>query len=105
MACKIKRQLDVGCRLCKRAREQPGASFENLPEETYGHINSTFCDRMATTITAAYHFIWRPLYASVQAAQTPASVLRFVTPDEESSPMMNTLWQGSSLNRDADDNR
>jgi len=46
---------------------------------------------MATTVTAAYHFIWRYLYASMQAAQTPASKLRFVTPDKESS--MNTLWQ------------
>ena len=31
------------------------------------------------------------MYASMQAAQTPASKLRFVTPDNESS--MNTLWQ------------
>ena len=31
------------------------------------------------------------LYASMQAAQTPASKLRFVTPHNESS--MNTLWQ------------
>jgi len=31
------------------------------------------------------------LYASMQAAQTPASKLRFVTPDKQSS--MNTLWQ------------
>ena len=59
--------------------------------ETYGHINSAFCDGMATTVTAAHHFIWRHLYASIQAAQTPASELRFVTPDKESS--MNTLWQ------------
>jgi len=71
--------------LCKRAREQRGASTENLPEETYGHINSAFCDGMATTVTAARHFIW-----SMQAAQTPTSKLRFVTPDKES---MSTLWQ------------
>ena len=62
-----------------------------MPEETYGHINSALYDGMATTVTAAYHFIWRYLYASMQAAQTPASKLRFVTPDKESS--MNTLWQ------------
>ena len=62
-----------------------------MPEETYGHINSDFCDGMATTVTAAHHFIWRHLYASMQAAQTPASKLRFVTPDKESS--MDTLWQ------------
>ena len=37
---KIKQRSDVSCRLCKRAREQRGASTENLPEETYGHINS-----------------------------------------------------------------
>jgi len=28
---------------------------------------------MATTVTAAQHFMWRHLYASMQAAQTPAS--------------------------------
>jgi len=64
---------------------------ENLPEETYRHINSAFCDGMATTVTAAHHFIWRHLYASMQAAQTPMSKLWFVTPDKESS--MSTLWQ------------
>ena len=62
-----------------------------MPEETYGHINSAFYDGMATTVTAAHHFIWRHLYASIQAAQTPTSKLRFVTPDKESS--MSTLWQ------------
>ena len=62
---KIKQRLDVSCRLCKRAREQRGTSTENLPEETYGHINSAFCGRMATTVAAAHHFIWRHLYASM----------------------------------------
>ena len=88
---KIKKRSDVKCRLCKRAREQRGASIENLQEETYGHINSDFCDGMVTTVTAAHHFIWRHLYASMQAAQKPASKLRFVTPYKESS--MNTLCQ------------
>jgi len=46
---------------------------------------------MATTVTAVHHFIWRHLYASMQAAQTPASKVRFATPDKESS--MNMLWQ------------
>jgi len=87
----IKQRSDVSCRLCKWAREQRGASTENLPEQTYGHINSAFCDGMATTVTAVHHFIWRHLYASMQAAQTPTSKLRFVTPDKESS--MSTLWQ------------
>jgi len=88
---KIKLRLDLSCRLCKRAREQHGASTGNLPEKTYGHINSALCDGMATTVTAAHHVIWRQLYASMQAAQTPMSKLRFVTPDKESS--MGTLWQ------------
>ena len=78
---KPKWRSDVGCRLCKRAREQRGASSEHLPEETYGHINSAFCDGMATTVTAAHPFIWRHLYASMQAAQTPAKKLWSVTPD------------------------
>ena len=90
---KIKQRSDVSCRLCKRAREQRGVSTENLLEETYGHINSAFCDGVATTVTAAHHsgFIWRHLYASMQAAQTTTSKIRFVTPDKESS--MSTLWQ------------
>ena len=60
-----------------------------MPEKTYGHINSAFCN--GTTVTAAHHFILRYLNASIQAAQTPMSKLRFVTPDKESS--MSTLWQ------------
>jgi len=88
---KIKQRSDVGRRLCKGVREQRGASTENLPDETYWHINSAFCDGMATTVMAAHYFIWRHLYASMQAAQTPANKLKFVTPDKESS--MNTLWQ------------
>jgi len=88
---KNKQRSDVNCRLCKRAREQRGASTENLPGETYGQINSAFCNGMATTVTAVHHFILRHLYASIQAAQTPTSQLRFVTSDKESS--MSTLWQ------------
>jgi len=45
---KIKQRSDVSCRLCKRAREQRGTSTENLPEETYRHINSAFCDGMTS---------------------------------------------------------
>jgi len=74
-------------------REQCGASTENLPEETYGHINSAFCHGMATTVTAAHDFIRRHLYASMQATQTPASKLRFVTLDTESGMNRGTLWQ------------
>jgi len=55
--------------------------------------SSSFCDGMGTTVTAAHHFIWRYLYASMQAAQTPASKLRFVTRDKETRSSMNTLWQ------------
>jgi len=88
---KIKQRSDAGCRLCKRAREQRGASTEKLPEETYGHINIAFCDGMVTIVTAARHFIWRHLYDSMQATQTPASKLRFVAPDKGNS--VNTLWQ------------
>ena len=89
---KIKQRSDVSCRLCKRAREQRGASTENLPEETCGHINSALCDGMATTVTAAHHFIWWRLYASMQAAQTPASKLKFVTPDQETD-----IWGAQQL--------
>jgi len=53
----IKQRSAVSCTLCKRARGKHGASTENLLEETYVHINSAFCDGMATTVTAAHHFI------------------------------------------------
>ena len=46
---------------------------------------------MASTVTAAHYSLWRHLYASMQAAQTPTSKLRFVTTDKESR--MSTLWQ------------
>jgi len=82
---KFKWQSDVGCRLCKHAPEQRGASTEHLPKETYRHINNAFCDRMATTVTVAHHFIWRHLYASMQAAQIPTSKLKFITPDKQSN--------------------
>jgi len=57
----IKRRSNVGCRLCKRAQEQRGVSTENLPEETYGNINSALSDGMATTVSAAHHFnnLWQ----------------------------------------------
>ena len=84
------------------AQEQCGVSPENFPKETYGHINSAFYDGMATTITVAHHLIWRNLYASMQAAQTPASKLRFVIPDKGSS--MDTLWQETEFEY-ADKNR
>jgi len=54
---KIKQRSDVSSRLCKRAREQRSASTENMPEETYGHFSNAFCDGIATTVTAAHHFI------------------------------------------------
>jgi len=36
---KITQRSDVSCRFCKRAGEQR----QNLPKETYGHINSVCC--------------------------------------------------------------
>jgi len=54
---KIKQRSDSSCRLCKEAQGKRGASTENLPKETYGHVTSAFCDEMATTVTAAHHFI------------------------------------------------
>jgi len=59
---KIQQQSDVGCRLCKRARKQCGASTENVQDEWYGHFNSALCDGMATTVTAANHFIYFALF-------------------------------------------
>jgi len=77
----IKRRSNVGCRLCKKAQEQRGAS-------TAGGdvcIRSTFCGEMATIVTAAHNFIRIHLYANMQAAQTRRSKLRFLAPETESS--------------------
>ena len=46
---------------------------------------------MATTITAAYHSIWRHLHDSMHVTQKPKSKLKFVTIDKESN--MSTLWR------------
>jgi len=88
---KIRKMQSPGCRLCKKAREARGESTDGLAEETYGHINSAFCEGMATTVTAAHHSTWRHLYDSMHAAQKPKSKLKFVTLDKESN--MSTLWQ------------
>jgi len=44
---KIKQWSDVNCRLCRRAREHRSTSINILPEETYGHIKSAFCNAQA----------------------------------------------------------
>ena len=46
---------------------------------------------MAATVTAAHHSIWRHLYDSTHAAQTPKSKLKFVTLDK--GIYLNTLWR------------
>jgi len=43
---------------------------------THGHINSTGCEQMATTVTAAHHSIWRHLFVSVHAAKNPKKQAR-----------------------------
>jgi len=54
---KTGKMQSAGCRLCRIAREGRGESIEGLADETHGHINSAGCKRMATTVTAAHHFI------------------------------------------------
>jgi len=44
----------------------------------YGHINSAFCDGMATTVTVAHHFIWRYLYTSIQTAQVSSGLSHLI---------------------------
>jgi len=48
-----------------------GESTDGLAAETHCHINSAGCEGMVTTVTAAYHSIWRHLYDSMHAAQKP----------------------------------
>jgi len=64
---KIGKMQSAGCRLCRIAREARGESTDGLAAETHGHINSAGCERMATTVTAAHHSIWRHLYDSMHA--------------------------------------
>jgi len=59
--------------------------------ETHGHINSTGCEGIVTTVTAALHSIWRHLYDSMHAAQKPKTRLKFVMLDKGSK--MSTLWR------------
>ena len=89
---KIGKMQSAGCRLCRIAREARGESTDGLEDETHGHINSAGCEGMATTVTAAHHFIWRHLYDSMHAAQKPKSKLKFVTLDNKKSNM-STLWR------------
>ena len=88
---KIGNMQSAGCRLCRIAREARGESTDGLADETHGHINIAGCEGMATTVTTAYHSIWRHLYDSMHTAQKPRSKLKFVTLDKESN--VSTLWQ------------
>jgi len=62
--CKIE---PAECRLCIIAREAQGESTDGLSIETYGHINSAGCKRLATTVTADHLSIARHLYLSMLA--------------------------------------
>jgi len=88
---KIGKIQSAGCRLCRIASEARGECTDGLAAETHHHINSAGCEGMATTVTAAYHSIWRHLYDSIHAAQETKSKLKFVTLDKESN--MSTLWR------------
>ena len=54
---KISKMQSAGCLLCRRARGAEGESTDSLAVEIYGHINSVGRQGMATTVTAAHHFI------------------------------------------------
>jgi len=87
----IGKMQSAGYRLCRIAREARGESTDGLAAETHGHINSTGCEGMATTFTAAHHFIWRHLYDSIHVPHKPKSKRKSVTFDKESN--MSTLWR------------
>ena len=60
-------------------------STDGLAAETHSHVNSAGCEKMATTVTAAYLSIRRNLYDRMHAARKPKSKLKFVTLDKESN--------------------
>ena len=88
---KIGKIQSAGCRLRRIAREAQGESTDSLAVETYGHISSTGCEELATTVTAAHHSIWRHLYDCMHATKRPKNKLKFVTHDKESNT--GTLWR------------
>jgi len=51
---KIGKMQSAGCRLCRIAREAQCESSDGLLADTHGHINSTGCKGMPTTVTAAH---------------------------------------------------
>ena len=73
------------CWLCRRVREVRVKNIYNLAVKTYGYINSAGCKGMATTVTAAYRFIWRHLYNSMHVAQKSKGKLKLVTLDQRFS--------------------
>ena len=75
----------------RRVREARGESADNLVVETYVHIDSAGCQKMATTVAAAQQSIWRHLHDSMHAAQKPNSKLLFVVLNKESN--MSMLWR------------
>jgi len=80
----------AGCRLCRIAQESQGENTDSLAVK-HGHINSTGCEGMATTVPDAHHSIWRHLYDTIHVPQKPKSKLKFVTLENESK--MSTLWR------------
>ena len=88
---KIGKMQSAECRLCRIAPKARGESTDGLAAEIPGHISSAGCKRIATTVTAAHHSIWRNLYDSVHAAQKPKSKPKFVALDKESN--MSMLWR------------
>jgi len=55
---KIGNLQSAGFRLCRIAREAwRGESTDGLAAETHDHIITAGCERMATTVTAALHYI------------------------------------------------
>ena len=94
---KMGKMQSAWCRLCRIAREARGERTDSLVAETQGHINSTGCEEIVTTVTAALHSIWRHLYDSMHAAQKPKSKLKSVTLDKESN--MSTLWRREEFSK------
>jgi len=54
---KIGKMQSAGCQLYRIAREARCESTDGLAAEIHGYINSTGCEGMATTVTAARHSI------------------------------------------------
>ena len=82
------------CWLCIIAPEARGESTDSLAAETHGHINSTGCEGMATTVTAAHREEFLRIYSKEELAEK-AQDIEVTIPVKKSQETRYNLDPGS----------